>query len=139
MKKVLSVLLSLVLGFTLGSIAADETGIAMPLADGHISDKDPQLVLKAQAKKAAAQRAANYFRYEYQAGSGSVKVTAINFEWEEPVVASGWLRRYRTEGKVFLEFFDSKGRSFNRTTQAFEVTTETDENGSTKAVDFVLK
>ncbi len=90
-------------------------------------------------KKAALSRAQNYYRYEFPAGSGAVRVTAANFELDDPEEVPGWGGRYRVEGKVFLEFFDSKGFSYSRTTDRFEIQTEQKPGGSIKVVDFTRK
>ncbi|MEO6994577.1 MAG: hypothetical protein ABI273_13175 [Lacunisphaera sp.] len=90
-------------------------------------------------KKAALTRAQDYYRFEFPAGSGAVRVTAANFELDEPEEVPGWGGRYRTEGKVFLEFFDSKGFSYSRTTDRFEIQTEQKPGGSIKVIDFTRK
>lgn len=90
-------------------------------------------------RQVALERAQNFYRYELPLGSGEVRVTAANFETEDPEVVTGWTERYRTQGKVFLEYFDSRGRSFNRTTDRFEVVTEQKPGASIKAIDFSRK
>jgi hypothetical protein len=52
---------------------------------------------------------------------------------------TGWTGRYRTEGKAYLEFFDSKGWSYSRATSRFEVLTEQKPDGALKVVDFLVK
>jgi hypothetical protein len=90
-------------------------------------------------KAAALDRAQSYYRFEHQGGSGSIRVTAINFETSDPEPIDGWTGRYRTQGRVLLEYIDSKGYSFNRTTDRFEVITEQKDKGSIKVIDFTRK
>jgi hypothetical protein len=90
-------------------------------------------------KQVALSRAQNYYRYEYPAGSGAIRVTAVNFEVDDPEEVPGWSGRYRLQGKVFLEFFDSKGYSYSRTTDRFEIQTEQKPGTSIKVVDFTRK
>lgn len=90
-------------------------------------------------KQAALARAKNYYRYEFQAGSSAISVTAENFEVDQPEPVAGWNGRYRTCGRVFLEFFDSKGYSYSRTTDKFEITTEQKPREALKVVDFTRK
>jgi hypothetical protein len=90
-------------------------------------------------KSAALARARNFYRYEHKAGSDSIRVTAINFETDDPEAITGWEGRYRVQGRVLLEYFDSKGYSFNRTTDRFEVITEQKGRGSIKVIDFTRK
>lgn len=90
-------------------------------------------------KSAALERARNFYRYEHKAGSDSIRVTAINFETDDPEAITGWEGRYRVQGRVLLEYFDSKGYSFNRTTDRFEVITEQKGKGSIKVIDFTRK
>jgi hypothetical protein len=109
---------------------------AQPAADN--AGPSPAVQLD-QHRQAALARAKNYYRYEFRAGSDSISVTAINFEAEQPEAVAGWTDRYRTEGKVYLEFYDSRGGSFNRTTDRFEVLTEQKGGGPIKVVDFTRK
>lgn len=100
----------------------------------------PRATFNAAAhKQAALNRAQNYYRYEFPAGSGAIRVTAANFELDDPEEVPGWGGRYRVQGKVFLEFFDSKGFSYSRTTDRFEIQTEQKPGGSIKVVDFTRK
>jgi hypothetical protein len=48
-------------------------------------------------KQVALSRAQNYYRYEYPAGSGAVRITAVNFEVDDPEEVPGWSGRYRIE------------------------------------------
>lgn len=90
-------------------------------------------------KSAALERAQNFYRYEHKAGSDSIRVTALNFETDDPEAITGWESRYRIQGRVLLEYYDSKGSSFNRTTDRFEVITEQKGKGSIKVIDFTRK
>lgn len=104
------------------------------------SDSSPRLASGPEAHKAAAlERAQTYYRFEYQGGSGSIRVTAINFETSDPEPVDGWTGRYRTQGRVLLEYFDTKGYSFSRATDRFEIITEQKEKGSIKVIDFTRK
>jgi hypothetical protein len=75
-------------------------------------------------KAAALKRAQSYYRFEYRVGSDSATVTALDLDLTTPTPVPGWEGRYRTEGKAQLEFYDSRGRSFQRRSSSFEVTTE---------------
>lgn len=111
--------------------AADRSGVIVrptipvspaptPVASG-AAGADQNL---AAHKQAAEARAARYYRFDYQAGSGSILVTALQIETDQPEEVQGWPGRYRTEGRAFMEFYDSKGGSFSRATSRFEVLTE---------------
>jgi len=88
--------------------------------------------------EAVVTRAERFFRYEHKAGSDSISVTAIDIETEEPVAVTGWEGRYRTAGKAYLEYYDSKGRSFQRTTSGFHVITEQKPGKAVTVVEFRL-
>lgn len=90
-------------------------------------------------KNTALTRAQNYYRYEYPVGSGAVSVTAINFETDDPEIITGWEGRYRVQGRALLEYYDSPGRSFNRSTDRFEVTLEQKPGKSLQVIDFSRK
>lgn len=90
-------------------------------------------------KNAALLRAQNYYRYEYPVGSGAVTVTAINFETDDPEIIVGWENRYRVQGRALLEYYDSPGRSFNRSTDRFEIILEQKPGQSLQAIDFTRK
>jgi hypothetical protein len=97
------------------------------------TDSDPVL---ARHKEAAQTRARRYYQYEFQAGSNSISVTALDIEMDQPEAITGWLGRYRTKGKAYLEFYDSRGGSFSRTTSSFEVITEQNPGQPPQVVDF---
>ena len=92
-----------------------------------------------QHQAAAQQRAQTYFQYEFQVGSNSIVVTSLSFELDVPKPVPGWTGRCFTSGKAFIEYFDSKGRSYQRTTSTFEVTTEQRPGEGLKAIDFSRK
>ena len=66
-------------------------------------------------------------------------MTALEFEFAETKAVPGWTGRYCTQGKAFLEYYDSRGRSFQRTTSTFEVTTEENVADGVVVVDFSRK
>lgn len=75
-------------------------------------------------KQAALRRAESFYRFEFRLGSDAGAVTGLNLETTTPKPVPGWEGRYRTEGKAYVEFYDSRGRSFARRTSVFEVVTE---------------
>ena len=87
----------------------------------------------------ARTRANRYYRYEHQVGSNSISVTALEFEFASTQPVPGWTGRCRTEGKAFIEYFDSKGRSFQRTVSTFEVLTEQKPGEEIKVIEFSRK
>lgn len=87
----------------------------------------------------AATRASRFFRYEFKAGSDSITVTVLNVDIATCESISGWKGRYRTQGHAFLEFFDSKGSSFQRANRGFEVITEEKSPGQLAVIDFTQK
>jgi hypothetical protein len=94
---------------------------------------DPML---ASHQGAAEERAQRYYRYEFQAGSNAISITALDIDADQPEAIMGWPGRYRTKGKAYLEFYDSRGNSFSRTTSSFEVITEQKPGQMPKVVDF---
>ncbi len=87
-------------------------------------------------RDAALRHAERYYRFEFAAGSSQIRVTALDFAPTETKAVTGWPGRFRTEGKAFLEFFDSKGNSFSRTTDLFEVITEQTPDGPVHVASF---
>lgn len=85
---------------------------------------------------AAATRARNYFRYEYNKGSGLKFKPELEMEAPEPV--PGWARRYRVSGKAYVQSYADQG-SFDSTSRAFDVLVEIDAKGRAKVVDLTLK
>lgn len=82
-------------------------------------------VLDAEAHKAAAlTRARSYYRFEFKIGSDAAAVTGLELDATPPQPIPGWDGRYRIAGAAYLEFYDSRGRSFQRRQSAFEVVTE---------------
>jgi hypothetical protein len=57
-------------------------------------------------------------------------------ELSEPEDIIGWMGRQRVKGLIMLEYYDSKGRSFNSMMAHFEVIVETDDKGQSKVIDF---
>ena len=105
------------------------TGTAAPVA------ADPAGMHRA----AAEARAARYYRYEFRAGSDAMLVTSLHIETNPPEAVEGWPGRYRTQGQAFLEFYDSKGGSFSRATDRFEVLTEQKPGQPVTVVSFIRK
>jgi hypothetical protein len=95
--------------------------------------------VRQQAKSLAYSRANRYFRYELKPGSGSVYITGSGIQMEEPIEVTGWDRRYRVAGTVGLEYYDTRGRSFQTLTSRFEVIVGPDSNGSVVALDISVK
>ena len=100
---------------------------------------EPAEASPTQHQFVARTRANRYYRYEHQVGSNSISVTALEFDLGTTVAVPGWPGRCRTEGKAFIEYFDSKGRSFQRTTSTFEVLTEQKPGEEIKVIDFTRK
>ena len=90
-------------------------------------------------RSAALSRAEKYFRYEYQPGSNSIKVTSVDFESTRPRAMPGWPGRYETTGKVYLEFYDSVGGTYSRRTGTFEAQTEQKPGEDIQVVSFSPK
>jgi hypothetical protein len=88
---------------------------------------------------AARARATTYFRYEFQIGSNSISVTSLDFELSTPKPVPGWEGRYESQGKAFIEYYDSKGRSVQRSTSTFEVITEQKPGEDLTVVEFRRK
>lgn len=84
---------------------------------------------KAEHRDIAAERAYDYFKFEYVVGSGSVKITDVKISVTNTVWVEGWGGRFRTTGRAHLEYFDSVGRSFSRISRDFEVVTERKPDG----------
>lgn len=95
--------------------------------------------MKAETTRLARTRADRYFRYEFRPGSGATVQIRRDIDLEEPVEVAGWANRYRVQGQIGLEYYDSKGRSFNSTVQRFEVTAQGDNQGRMTVVDFTVK
>lgn len=117
-------------------VAAPAPAPAVAPAPAPPAADQPQL---AAHKKAAEARATRYYRFEYKAGSDSIAVTALQLETDPPVAVEGWPGRYRIQGRAFMEFYDSVGRSFSRATSRFEVLTEQAPGKPVSVVDFTVK
>ena len=72
-------------------------------------------------------------------GSNSIIVQSVSLELSVPVSVPGWTGRFQTQGKAYIEYYDSKGRSFQRATSTFEVTTEQKPGEALQVVDFSRK
>lgn len=102
--------------------------------------RERQLAQDAEThREVALGHAERYYRFEHQVGSSSIKVTALDFEAGTARPISGWPGRYRLEGRAFLEFFDSVGSSFQRTTSRFDIVTEQQQDGELRVVSFDRK
>lgn len=88
-----------------------------------VENEPPQATVAAH-RGAALAHAERFYRFEYRAGSNQVSVTSLDFDLSDPESIPGWSGRYRTTGRAFLEFFDSRGNSFQRATSTFEIITE---------------
>jgi hypothetical protein len=89
---------------------------------------------------AAKARAQKYYQYEFPLGSNSVTVTAQDIELSVPKLWSNWdPPRYTMEGKIYINYYDSKGGSFQRATSTFEITTEQRPGEEVKVIDFTRK
>lgn len=107
----------------------------------HVSSPAPSVVpsgdlTRARHRAASVQRAQRFFTYEFQAGSSAISVYDRDIEVEETEAIEGWPGRYRTKGRAYLQFYDSRGRSFSRTTSRFEVITEQKPGREVAVVDF---
>lgn len=92
-----------------------------------------------RAKSLARERANRFYRYELKPGSGSVYIIGAGVQLDEPIEVAGWDRRYRVTGSVGLEYYDSRGRSFQILTKKFEVLVGPDSYGNVVALDFSEK
>ncbi len=120
---------------------APPVGPRAPSAPSPAPAPDPALVPArlAQHQAVARAHAQRYFRYEYQIGSNSISVTALDLDLSTPKPVPGWDGRYETQGKAFLEFYDSKGGSFQRATSTFEITTGERPGEDLKVIEFRRK
>lgn len=85
----------------------------------------------------AAKRAQRYFAYEHTAGSSSISVYDLAIDTDPPLPVQGWEGRYRTRGTAYGQYFDSRGRSFQRFSHSFEVTTEQRAGAAMRMVEFI--
>ncbi len=105
----------------------------------NVETGEPVEASPTQHQFVARTRANRYYRYEHQVGSNSISVTALEFDLGTTTPVPGYAGRCRTEGKAFIEYFDSKGRSYQRTTSTFEVLTEQKPGEEIKVIDFSRK
>lgn len=101
-------------------------------------EKQNEEVWRAHAEK-ALERASNFFQLEYQPGSNSITVTVLRFENSRPQPVAGWPNRFRTEGKAYLEYYNSVSRVYDRSSSTFEVLTEQKPGEEIKVVQFERK
>ncbi len=91
-------------------------------------------------QEVARAHALRYFKYEYRTGSNAITVTDSDILVDETEPVPGWLNRYRTTGKIYLEIYDSVGGgSFSRRTSKFEILTEQKPGEDIKVIDFTRK
>lgn len=90
----------------------------------------------ADHRQVAEERARQYYEFEFMAGSGAVSVTKLDIQTRPPEPVPGWPGRYLTRGKAFVEFYESKGRSFGRRAGRFEVVTLQKPDQSVIVVEF---
>lgn len=81
-----------------------------------------------------------YYKYEFRTGSNAISVTDSDVAIDETEPVPGWLNRFRTTGKVYLEIYESVGGgSFRRSSHRFEILTEQKPGEEIKVVDFTRK
>jgi hypothetical protein len=115
------------------------TNVANPAPVAQASDSADHERQLARHREVAEDRARRYFEFEYRAGSNAISVTKLDIQTKPPEAVDGWPGRYRTKGRAYLEFFESKGRSFSRGASSFEVITEQKPDQSVAVVDFTAK
>jgi hypothetical protein len=96
----------------------------------------PSDAARVRHREAAMKRAERYFTYEHQAGSSALSVYDRDVEVERTEAIEGWPGRYRTRGRAYIQYYDSRGRSFSRTSSRFEVITEQKPGEDIEVVDF---
>ena len=89
-------------------------------------------------KNAALSRAGHYYNSEFRAGSNGTYVTNLQFEAGEPEAITGWPNRYRTQGKVSLDWYTGRGTYQRDIRSTFEVITEATDTG-VRVLDFTVK
>lgn len=87
-------------------------------------------------RRLALAYAVRYFRYEYQVGSGYVRVDSVDCDATPTRPVSGRVGRYETAGTAYLEYFDSAGLSAGRAKCRFWVQTEEDPDQPLRVVRF---
>jgi hypothetical protein len=87
----------------------------------------------------ATDRVEDHFRYEYQIGSGYIKVTDSKVSPDETLPVQGWSGRFRTSGKAHVEYFDSQTRTFGRLSREFEIVTEENQDGNLKVMSLRVR
>ena len=92
-----------------------------------------------QHQQVARVRARRYFEFELQGVPDTERIDRLDLEVGLPAPVAGWVGRYRTEGKVFVEYLDWRSLRSRRLTSTFEVTTEQKPGEEIKVVDFTRK
>lgn len=112
------------------SAPSDDTAVS-PVPYPPARQATPNQIVAAQAgddlaahKAAALRRAQQFYRFEFRLGTDAGVVSDLDLDLTTPQSVTGWVGRYRTQGKAYIEIYDSRGRSFQRRTSAFEVITE---------------
>jgi hypothetical protein len=85
--------------------------------------------------EAAAKRAERFFRFEIPTGSNAISVYDVDIETLGTEPVTGWEGRYRTRGKAYIQYYDSKGNSYSRVTDGFEVITDQKRGGAVTVSD----
>jgi hypothetical protein len=101
-----------------------------------VAPSGPSDAARVRHREAAVKRAERYFTYEHQAGSSALSVYDRDVEVERTEAIEGWPGRYRTRGRAYIQYYDSRGRSFSRTSSRFEVITEQKPGEDIEVVDF---
>jgi len=96
-------------------------------------------LLRAQARRAATEKADAFFRLENLASAGAAKVTGLRILTAEPAPVAGQRNHYRTLGQARFEYLDAQGHSLGCHTQTFEVLTGLDQNSQTLVLEFTTK
>lgn len=102
---------------------------------------DPMLAQAGLGQHQAVARAhaQRYYRYEHIYGSNAIIVRSVSLDLTVPAPVPGWIGRFRTEGKAYVEYYDSRGRSFQRATSNFEILTEQKPGEALQVFDFSRK
>lgn len=118
---------------------------ALPPAAPPRNDPPPPPPAETTSTNAAAHRAAaidralTFYRYEFKAGSDAMRVDSVKIDAGPATPVPGWSGRYRTQGKAYLELFDTKGWSATRAQSTFEITTEQKPGEAIAVIDFSRK
>ena len=102
------------------------------------AEREQDKIRSAHQEK-AQERATNFYQIEYQPGSNNITVTVLSFESSRPQVVEGWPNRFRTEGKAYLEYYNSVAHTYDRSTSTYEVLTEQKPGDELKVIQFLRK